>query len=106
MPGEGVKANHMFRHHREPVEGAPHVAGYRAQIHLHRGRKTQNRQFSRAANTARNVFSSTPLWMRIQRPTLTRSLHPSLALAHSPVQSLPTYRRALVSSPAAAVAVI
>ena len=42
VTGERIAANHVLRHHREPIEGAPHIARYGAEIDFDRCRETQH----------------------------------------------------------------
>jgi hypothetical protein len=57
---EGIAADYVFVHHRQPIEGSAHVARHRAQVDFNRRRKTPHPYLfpdSMAARTARKVSS-------------------------------------------------
>ena len=89
----------MFGHPGESVEGAPHIAGDRAQIHLNRRRKARHPRGSTALSTARKVSSSAPRRMRSRRPSPSTSSRPA---SSAPASSLTSAKLALRRIPAPA----
>src|SRR5271157_1237608 len=77
VAAEGVTLHDVLGQQAEAIEGAAHIAGDRAEVHLDRRRKTQHRGGSSTASTVRSVAASTPGPIRSRRPSAHTSSTPA-----------------------------